>query len=313
MTSKHCTNCDQEKLLTEFYKRSGSSKYHNQCKQCMQQKQKQARLLRQHLNTVEKVCSECSESKPFKHFIMINDHLFHTKCNTCCNGNEFLCGGCRTIKTKEHFWIRNDTNKPRGECKVCVQSRRDDWRKENTEQYKSQAKQYRNRPEINAKNKTYQKQYYNVPANKQRKLELARVNDRNKYKNNIEFKMKKILRSRLNEMIRKNKTGKERSTTQLLGCGFNDFKRWMEYQFTAEMTWDNQGTYWDVDHIKPCASFNLVDPEHQKECFHWTNMQPLEHLENIEKSDKYTDETKFKAELMLASFNINTAILNRLN
>jgi len=83
--------------------------------------------------------------------------------------------------------------------------------------------------------------------------------------------MKKVLRSRLSEMIRKNKTGKARSTFQLLDCSFKHFKQWMEYQFTAEMNWDNHGC-WYFDHIKPCASYNLIFEQDQKECFHWTNM-----------------------------------------
>jgi hypothetical protein len=42
------------------------------------------------------------------------------------------------------------------------------------------------------------------------------------------------------------------------------------------MNWGNHGKYgWHIDHIKPCASFDLTKPEHQRECFHYTNLQPL--------------------------------------
>jgi len=41
------------------------------------------------------------------------------------------------------------------------------------------------------------------------------------------------------------------------------------------MTWDNYGSLWHIDHIKPCASYDLADPLQQAECFHYTNLQPL--------------------------------------
>lgn len=42
------------------------------------------------------------------------------------------------------------------------------------------------------------------------------------------------------------------------------------------MSWDNYGEGgWEIDHIKPCASFNLADENQQKECFCYVNLQPL--------------------------------------
>ena len=49
------------------------------------------------------------------------------------------------------------------------------------------------------------------------------------------------------------------------------------------MTWDNYGK-WHVDHIIPVSRFDLTDPEQQKICFHFTNLQPLWGGENIGKS-----------------------------
>ena len=42
-----------------------------------------------------------------------------------------------------------------------------------------------------------------------------------------------------------------------------------------------------MDHIIPVTAFNLSDPEQQKECFHFTNLQPLWGTENLRKSNKY--------------------------
>ncbi len=53
------------------------------------------------------------------------------------------------------------------------------------------------------------------------------------------------------------------------------------------MTWENHGRHgWHIDHIIPCAAFDLTDPEQQKKCFHYTNYQPLYTLENLKKGDR---------------------------
>ena len=54
------------------------------------------------------------------------------------------------------------------------------------------------------------------------------------------------------------------------------------------MSWKNHGLNgWHIDHIKPVSKYNLLDPEEQKKCFHYTNLQPLWAIENIRKSNKY--------------------------
>ena len=47
------------------------------------------------------------------------------------------------------------------------------------------------------------------------------------------------------------------------------------------MSWDNYGSYWHIDHIRPCASFNLQNEEEQQICFHYSNLQPLTAKDNI--------------------------------
>jgi len=52
------------------------------------------------------------------------------------------------------------------------------------------------------------------------------------------------------------------------------------------MSWENQGKHWNVDHVKPCASFDLEDAEEQEECFNWKNLQPLRADKNKSKGAK---------------------------
>jgi hypothetical protein len=52
------------------------------------------------------------------------------------------------------------------------------------------------------------------------------------------------------------------------------------------MNWNNQGTYWDIDHVTPCSNFNLNNEEEIKKCYSWTNLRPCEKKENNCKNNK---------------------------
>lgn len=55
------------------------------------------------------------------------------------------------------------------------------------------------------------------------------------------------------------------------------------------MTWDNHGRIWEIDHIKGCCNFDLLNQDEQKECFHYSNLQPLFKTTKIAESLGYKD------------------------
>ena len=57
-----------------------------------------------------------------------------------------------------------------------------------------------------------------------------------------------------------------------------------------EMSWENYGSYWHVDHVQPCARFDFSNDEHRRKCFNWVNLAPLEAVENLKKSDSINEE-----------------------
>ena len=62
----------------------------------------------------------------------------------------------------------------------------------------------------------------------------------------------------------------------------------LEKQFQPGMSWDNHGyDGWHVDHIRPCASFDLTDEEQVRKCFHYTNLQPLWAKDNLRKGSEW--------------------------
>ena len=84
---------------------------------------------------------------------------------------------------------------------------------------------------------------------------------------------------------------KETSSTDLLGCSTKHARQHLESQFTKGMTWENHGVRgWHIDHIIPCDSFDLSDINQKKQCFHYTNLQPLWYKENLSKGDKLPDQ-----------------------
>ncbi len=50
------------------------------------------------------------------------------------------------------------------------------------------------------------------------------------------------------------------------------------------MSWDNYGTYWHIDHVTPCESFDAIDENELKKCFSWKNLRPLYGPENMSKN-----------------------------
>ena len=104
-----------------------------------------------------------------------------------------------------------------------------------------------------------------------------------------EFKLLKTLRSRLGNAINRQNSSKSNTTIELLGCSVSFLKGYLEAKFKEGMTWENHGE-WHIVHIKPCSSFNLLDEEEQKKCFHYTNLQPLWAADNLSKGCKFMDE-----------------------
>lgn len=92
-------------------------------------------------------------------------------------------------------------------------------------------------------------------------------------------------RTRIQCAVARQSTRKYQRTVTLLGCTPDQLIVHLEARFKPGMSWDNRGL-WHIDHIKPCASFDLADPEQQKVCFHYTNLQPLWAGENMKKGAK---------------------------
>jgi hypothetical protein len=114
-----------------------------------------------------------------------------------------------------------------------------------------------------------------------------RANWRRKYKVDPVFTAKRALRNQTARIKRLTKRSKR--SNELLGCTYEQARKWIESQFQRGMSWSNAGE-WEIDHIIPISSFDLTD-ERQVRCVnHYTNLRPLWAEDNRRKGDKIERE-----------------------
>ena len=73
------------------------------------------------------------------------------------------------------------------------------------------------------------------------------------------------------------------SCVSIMGCDPHFLKLWFEVQFNDKMNWENHGTYFHIDHVKPRLLFNIEDDNDRRLMNHWSNLSPLEQYENMKK------------------------------
>ena len=107
-----------------------------------------------------------------------------------------------------------------------------------------------------------------------------------RYASDIDFKLRTVLRARLNLAVKGNY--KDGSSVEDLGCTIEELKKYLESKFLPGMSWDNWSQDgWHIDHIKPLSLFDLSDSAQLKEACHFSNLQPLWSKDNLQKGDRY--------------------------
>jgi hypothetical protein len=194
---------------------------------------------------LQRECRECNHKSHDKHY-----HTFKSpRLNERLKLNHKICSRCNYELPFDNFNESKNGGRfgLKSECKKCSSSR----------------------------DKTYR-------DNNKQKLNNYK---KNKKQSDPQFKIKFLLRLRLLDALKRENVTKRHSALQLLGCEVNILKQHLESKFDNIMNWSNHGIYWEIDHIIPCSRFNLEDEEQQKQCFHYSNLQPLTKTENRQKSN----------------------------
>lgn len=130
-----------------------------------------------------------------------------------------------------------------------------------------------------------------TPDKKAQYNAVGMANRRARLKRDKIFALICAFRSRVSNYIRPEKSRRS-GMTKLIGCSKDELRAHLESQFKPGMTWDNYGSgdgKWVVDHIRPIASFELSDPVEFSKCWNHKNFQPLWWMENIIKSDRFSE------------------------
>ena len=150
-----------------------------------------------------------------------------------------VCTKCKVEKNLDEYYFRKPRQNYSARCKKC---------------WVADVKVYNKTDKF----KKYQNEY-------KRKKGLT---PQQKIINNLRNRVYKMLFEKI----------ESQSTLELIGCSREDFIDYVEKQFDKNMNWDNYGTYWELDHIKPLSKGGS---------FHYSNCQPLSVTENRKKSNTY--------------------------
>jgi hypothetical protein len=220
------------------------------------------------------------------------------------------CSKCKQTKEPEMFYKnRSSLDGLRTNCKSCSKQYREDT-KEHQKEYRDKNKEknsrmwkeryYDDKSPKQEKNKSYyeknkekiklkSKEYYENNSEKKKSYQRD-YQKNNKEKHNIYLRERRqndenfrlvtnirnlILNSFLNMGYRK-----DTRTQEILGCSYEDFKKYLESKFEPWMSWENRGLYngeekygWDIDHIFPVSK--AKNKEDIINLNHYTNLQPL--------------------------------------
>lgn len=239
-----------------------------------------------------KICTKCKIEKPLSEF---NNHKCHS------DGKASECKECKKLSDKKY----RESNLEKVRAYDKFRNERDkEKRKISKKEYYEKNKEYllNKNKENKIKNKEYydsKKHEYNEKYKPKKKIkdkeyrekniekirEYKRLYFKEKYNTDIEFNILFKLRRRVWVALKNADTKKNEPIKKLLGCSVLFLKEYLQQQFKPGMSWENYGE-WEIDHIIPCAAFDLKDEMHQKECFHYSNLQPLWKNENRAKGAK---------------------------
>lgn len=232
-----------------------------------------------------KECSKCATVKLLEDF---------NKCSSSKDGRQYQCRECERayrlankdkIKQRVAIYIR--------ENKEIRTEKMREWRTKNPEKARETARAWRNKNR--EKERIQKKEYYEnnkekIQAyakewgekNKEKMTEYRREYMREYRKTNPNYAIRHRMSNRLRELIYNGKNGHK--TVDFIGCSIDFLKSHLESLFSPEMSWERflNGEI-HIDHIRPCCSFDLTDPEQQRKCFHYTNLQPLWAVDNWKK------------------------------
>lgn len=241
-----------------------------------------------------------------------------SKRNCEINGDLKKCKQCLIFKEKNEFFKRD------GICKFCIKENRrvkaeirdidklpKDYKKcnmcgvvKNRSDFKSHSVFCKD-PCQKIHNKQYREQNYESIIEVE-KINYEKNKDKISFRNN-EYKKRKRKSDPIYKFMsnfsnyvyinlrNQNFSKNNNSCREWLPSGSPEkYIEHIELQFISEMSWENHGKTWHIDHIIPQSllKYSSYDDLNFKICWDKENLKPLLKEENFKKSNKLTEEAK---------------------
>jgi hypothetical protein len=241
-----------------------------------------------------KVCNKCKEEKPTEEFYFNSRYGKPiARCKECIAAYS---------KTPEARAVRNTPERREKRRQYGAEYRA---RPEVILAKRLSAREYNQRPEVIARRQTPEAKarkaaYDQSPENRAR----ARIRDRQPARRKQQDELRRqsrredpvlnlrfLVSSMVNKGMRKQNVTKNNSTWNALPYTPLQLREHLESQFDSWMNWDNHGCKegcWSIDHIIPQSSFKFDSMDHPdfQKCWALENLRPLDHWENVKKSNK---------------------------
>jgi hypothetical protein len=259
LTDRECTTCGQMLPMSEFALHKGQSTgYRSSCKGCQNSTDRRvefrADIIRdENGNITQRHCTKCKELLPVEHF-----HLNQAICKECCHERYEDTKHIQLEKQKQRYLENREELLEREKKLKEIRMQDPDYR----EEYKRKQREYHQ--------------------------QIGRHRMRERRQNDRGYRILDNLRRRLNQAV-KGIGDKSDNTIKLIGLSSGqdilNYLRLKSQEYDdKELGKDDDGLV--IDHYIPCEVFDMTNTEHQRVCFHYTNLQLLRNSENSEKSDK---------------------------
>ena len=213
------------------------------------------------MSDTSKICDKCEISYSLNKYRRYNENKFSNTCKGCLNEMD---------KSRKKIARENRANNTLVKCEKCNE-------------------------EKSLKNFTKLKKYYKKKICLSCYPLFLREQKtgwcKNEHNTNMNYRIKKSLAARLRTVLDKNN-----STMNYIGCNIQYLREWFEYNFTAEMNWDNYASFWSIDHIIPVCNFNLTLEDEKLKCWNWSNLMPVTIKYNSSKKKIDINQVKYIVE-----------------
>jgi len=213
------------------------------------------------MSDTSKICDKCEISYSLNKYRRYDENKFSNTCKGCLNEMD---------KSRKKIARENRANNTLVKCEKCNE-------------------------EKSLKNFTKLKKYYKKKICLSCYPLFLREQKtgwcKNEHNTNMNYRIKKSLAARLRTVLNKNN-----STMNYIGCNIQYLREWFEYNFTAEMNWDNYASFWSIDHIIPVCNFDLTLEDEKLKCWNWSNLMPVTIKYNSSKKKIDINQVKYIVE-----------------